>query len=273
MGRLVRTGQGGVASPCRPVWSGRSGARAGGPACKRLRSGGFTGCVRGSSRLAPWGPVALVPRLGTNVPPRPPRLQARQLPRMVSLVTFGIEKLDAELAKEASRLGGGARALIGEPTLRTALLRSHGLLADVIADARQFPDPDCHNLRGHTGNNPEVIRRIVRHDNFRRWLGALKADFRSAAQARSAQAEVARSGHVEVGVALFCRAGKHRSVACAIILAHILGAVGWSCLGPRHLSRGSWGRRCCLGQCADCLASPPALQSALDAALQVWRQA
>ncbi len=80
------------------------------------------------------------------------------------------------------------------------------------------------------------------------------------------------SVHVEVGIALYCRAGKHRSVAGGIILRHILGAEGWSG-GLRHLSRESWARHCCHGRCAACLAGPPALQAALGAAHDMWRQA
>lgn len=211
---------------------------------------------------------------------RPRQLPTCQLPgaaaaprstmRSVSLVTFGIEKLDEELAEEAFVLGGGARARIEEPVLRTALQRSNGFRADVIVDARQFPDPDCFSLRGHTGNNPEIISRIVRHRNFRRWLGALKADFLAAADERAAQAEAEGSGHVEVGVAVYCKSGKHRSVAGGIVLKYILEAERWPCREIRHLSRKTWGYRCCQGLCPDCLEKPPALQETLVMAREVW---
>jgi len=151
-------------------------------------------------------------------------------------------------------------------------MQRRGFRAHVIVDARAFPDPDCLSLRGHTGCHHEIIARLVRHQNFRRWLAKLKADFDRSAAAARASAQGAGWGNLaDLGVALYCKSGKHRSVAGAIIMRHILLAEGWSCPDMRHLSQNFWGRRCCGGLCEECRKPPASLQECLAWAYEVWK--
>jgi len=190
---------------------------------------------------------------------------------VVSLVTFGLEKLDPELYGLVHDQGGGARAWIPDEDLRVAMQRK-GFRAHVIVDVRAFPDPDCLSLRGHTGYHHEIIARLVRHQNFRRWLAKLKADFDRSASAARASAQGAGGWHLaDLGVALYCKSGKHRSVAGAIIMRHILLEEGWSCPDMRHLSQNLWGRRCCGGLCEECRKPPASLQESLAWAYEVWK--
>jgi len=73
-------------------------------------------------------------------------------PHSVSIVTFGLEALDDELAVEVASLGGGAWVTLGEDTLRAALWRSWSFRADLVVNAREFPDPAAQRaVYGHTG--------------------------------------------------------------------------------------------------------------------------
>ena len=72
-------------------------------------------------------------------------------------------------------------------------------------------------------------------------------------------------------VALYCRSGKHRSVAIALILKHVLRAEGWDCIELAHLSSRSWGQWCCNGRCNTCL-DPARAQHAYAQALATWRE-
>ena len=211
------------------------------------------------------------PREDVNETPSSKKIPAAPGPFMcsVSLVTFGLERLDEELAKHVFQQGGGARASIDDDDLRLALRRSVGFRADVVVDARHFPDPDSHSLRRHTGHHPEIISRIVRHRNFREWLTAVKAEFVVAAEAREANARADGSIYADVGVAVYCRSGKHRSVAGALVLKCALEAEKWLCPEARHLSQKTW-YRCCRGLCPECTERPESLQETLLRAREVW---
>merc|ERR1712060_987238 len=73
-------------------------------------------------------------------------------------------------------------------------------------------------------------------------------------------------------VAFYCRAGKHRSVACSVILEHIFRAEGWDCPAPKHLSSPKWSKGCCKGQCYECKEPPEYLYATLHTALEMWHQ-
>jgi len=62
----------------------------------------------------------------------------------------------------------------------------------------------------------------------------------------------------DVGVALYCNAGKHRSVALSIVLSVHLPTMGISIAeAPQHLAREKWlgERHFCQGDCPDCMSA------------------
>jgi len=186
--------------------------------------------------------------------------------RRVQLLTFGLESFDQDLYDMCCRsFGGGACARIPNDTLHRALRRKD-LKVDVFVDARNFPDPECRTLTRHTGHNHEIIARLVGHRNFQSWLGSVKVDFHQAcAQGGNAGSDL------QLTIAVYCRAGKHRSVAGAIVLQHILTQEGWECPMPRHLSQSRWSKACCKGNCQDCRYPPPSHKDVLDRAFDIWR--
>ena len=75
---------------------------------------------------------------------------------------------------------------------------------------------------------------------------------------------------VDVGVALYCKSGKRRSVATALILRRILQMEQWLVPEVRHLSDKYWGRGCCHGRCGECTESPTQLWESIQNAHTVW---
>lgn len=188
--------------------------------------------------------------------------------RIAELVTFGLETCDAELAALCQQsVGGGAWARCEDADLRAALERRcvPDARAAILVDARRFPDPDASQHTRHVGLHPKIIMRICQHRNFRRWLTWVKSEFDKAYENRTAAA----GETIMVTIALYCRVGKHRSVATAVVLAYILAAEGWDC-HVKHLSMARWGKSC-WGECEECRGWPDELSIALDDALKVWR--
>ena len=196
------------------------------------------------------------------------------LPRCVSIVTFGLEKLDGELSVEVESLGGGVWATLSENSLQAALWRSWRFRADLVVDARGFPDPAaCAAGYGHTGHHPEIMQRIMNHKNFRTWLRQVKHRFLIAAENRFAMTRAANGSCVDVGLALYCKSGKHRSVATALILRHILRMEQWGVAEVRHLSQKYWRGVCVPGRCDECTAHPTQLWESIQNAHTVWARA
>lgn len=186
----------------------------------------------------------------------------------VLVATFGLECLDGELADRCNELGGGAHAIIPEAEIADALERRK-FPSDVILDARMFPDPDAALLTRHSGRHHLIITRLCQHRNFGWWLQNAKAQFRKALH-RQERRGTGPMGP-KISVAVYCRRGKHRSVAAACILKHIFLMDGFRCPEISHLSYVHW-RNCCKMQCAECLQPPEELQVQLQHAYKHWSE-
>lgn len=186
----------------------------------------------------------------------------------VLVATFGLECLDGELADRCHELGGGAGANIPETEIAEALQRRK-FPSDVILDARMFPDPDAALLTRHSGRHHLIITRLCQHRNFGWWLQHAKAQFRKALH-RQEKRGIGPMGP-KISVAVYCRRGKHRSVAAACILKHIFLTEGFRCPEISHLSYAHW-RNCCKMQCAECLQPPEELQVQLHHAYKHWSE-
>ena len=98
---------------------------------------------------------------------------------------------------------------------------------DICLDARVFSDPD--GARDHTGRHRDIIARMVGHQNFRSWMRnahrTLKRVFRN------------WTGGPIVPVVVFCRSGRHRSVAASELLKGTCSQVeGWEFVPSLHIS-------------------------------------
>eukprot|EP00438_Fugacium_kawagutii_P003148 Skav218928 [mRNA] locus=scaffold678:25654:27015:+ [translate_table: standard] len=178
---------------------------------------------------------------------------------VVWVSSFGIETLDVELAQRCQRLGGGARCRIPLGDMAAAL-RRHKVEADLILDARDFPDPNSWALSqlGHSGRHHQIVGGLVSHRNFWYWLKEVKGRF---------QKHVEKKSSSDITVAIYCKRGKHRSVAAAMILQHIFQSEGHDCKAS-HMSYQQW---CCYVDCPVCCNPPEDMQNHLNQALEYWR--
>ena len=94
---------------------------------------------------------------------------------------------------------------------------------------------------------------------FRVWLQHAKRQFHY---------KLSVTGLEQITLAIYCRHGKHRSVAAALILGHILQAEGFDCC-TEHLASQHW--PCTIG-CRVCANPPAALYRSVEQALEIWRQ-
>ena len=82
----------------------------------------------------------------------------------------------------------------------------------LILNAKTFLDHGAHaSLCRHDGSHPEIISRLLNHVEFKGWILRALVQLRDWAKARSAD---------QLRIIVFCRAGKHRSRACALVLQH-----------------------------------------------------
>lgn len=93
---------------------------------------------------------------------------------------------------------------------------------DFFLDMRPFQDPDAGELRRHDGRHPAIIRRMVqKRPEFTRFLEDVD-------RVLSEVREGAESGR-QSRVMMFCRKGRHRSVAGTLIFAHLARQSGVPC--------------------------------------------
>lgn len=185
--------------------------------------------------------------------------------RVIHVSSFGLETLDRELTWQCNHLGGGARCTIPEKDVAAALRRVQGGAEAenlLILDARPFPDPNSWVLSqlGHSGRHHQIVGSLCHHRNFWYWLRDVKRRF---------QKELEKSG--DISVAIYCKRGKHRSVAAAVILRHIFQSEGYQCSNAWHMSYKQWSF-CCYLDCDVCCNPPEEMQTHLDMALDYWRK-
>lgn len=118
------------------------------------------------------------------------------------------------------------------------------LEVDFWLDARCFGDPDAGPLKHHIGTHPFIIERLVNSDHFAPWLRSAKRHFqrirrRLASSATSRAAKLDGDAALEergLTVLVFCRSGRHRAVAAATVLRHVVAEhEGMRCPEPMHL--------------------------------------
>ena len=91
---------------------------------------------------------------------------------------------------------------------------------------------------------------------------------------------LSKHGHEQPGkrpelvVAVYCKSGKHRSVALSECLRHVCASVeGFDVAKVLHLSAPTWSRHCRgEGVCKDCASFTEVNKAALGHAEQIWRE-
>ena len=129
------------------------------------------------------------------------------------------------------------------------------------------------SVGGHTCHHHQIIARILTDRFFNRRLDGMRRKFHKAWGYKLMNNEGRGEGPIHITVAVYCRSGKHRSVAAAIVLGHIFKAMGWSCEEePTHLSRTQWGNKSCKWNCDECAQKPNQLSVLFNRALQLWQE-
>ena len=119
----------------------------------------------------------------------------------------------------------------------------------MIRDCRLFSDK-IPEARGHTGAHAKFLDMLAcKDERFPDFIRGLRDEI---------FVESKKTGASLVHVSLFCRAGLHRSVACAILLSHCLEQNGFCMVRDiNFLTKCFWGRGTCGGSCQWCWISGP----------------
>ena len=211
------------------------------------------------ARIQPRVAKAAIARPSQPTTPMPTRQPpARGKLRIIAL---GLEKCDDQLFYYCKAHGGGNKVEVHEHVLREALARRHEPRVDLVLDARCFRDRAAR-ITDHPGFHPETISRIVNDKNFLGFLKQVQKWFRKAGSAQGVEFDLV--------LAVFCKSGKHRSVAIAHCLRYLAVNEGLD-VHVNYLSEPDWGRMC--RGCNKCLKDPSGLrQRSLTIALHYWRQ-
>merc|ERR1712050_277183 len=130
----------------------------------------------------------------------------------MGIFTLGLENADPELVDFCwGSNDTAARVHVPEKMIRDALSRHDAKNVNIISDMRAFSDTTAAfgSLTRHLGMHPDTMERMAHMRHFPTWLRGLSMDVKR-------EVDKARKGrNDEISVALYCRQGKHRSVAAA----------------------------------------------------------
>ena len=137
----------------------------------------------------------------------------------------------------------------------------------IAVDCRMFPDPGGRATGiNHLGFHPRVICGVVRHSRFPGWVTQLKRRLRR----EELQSNAAAPGPGPVHLCFYCLSGRHRSVACSVIVTYILEGLGqYNIVRTDHLAAHRWFLRTCNG-CTEFQSSSQELRIALQDAADLW---
>jgi len=176
--------------------------------------------------------------------------------------TYYIAKLEGErrrptenTIRDVLRVTGNLGGFVG--------LRSVGHSA---MDCRCFPDPDVkqrvHRAVNHLGFHERVVSSVVENPKLEVWMRRLRR--------RLEQEEAALGGNAgTIFITFYCNSGRHRSVACALIMGQLLEWDGYTMHEPRHLCSDLWPGSTC-NRCQECMSLSPGRNAALRRASVLW---
>jgi len=189
----------------------------------------------------------------------------------ISFFTFGLENFDDVVLEECSKhKRGAAGAQISVKMLKDALSRHNVKDVDIVLDCRRFHDPNYdRSLRGHIGVHPGEICFHPRLPGFLRFAKQMLFKAETARQC----AQTSEPNRLPIlKLACFCKVGKHRCIAVAEVLRHVLSETGYIIQDDvAHLSKPHWYLDCCTGECSECKDQTSALRkAALANASEIW---
>ncbi len=136
----------------------------------------------------------------------------------------------------------------------------------VFISAELFHDPGAdRSITFHTGHHGEIIRRLVADQRFPRWL-------HDAVEQVSWGAWQAARTNAALVIGVYCKSGKHRSVAATAVLQHCLEVMEpWASVTVdiHHTSTPYWAS----SGCGNCLRTCQAPSATRTDALREARQA
>ena len=116
---------------------------------------------------------------------------------------------------------------------------------DIYLDARVFTDPDKGDLRDHNGRHHRIIAGMVGHPAWGDWLRHAHVTLERVCRNWSSA-----TGETMLPVVVFCRSGRHRSVAAAEILKYAFVRLKWYKFAPTmHITIDEEGAGC---RCPEC---------------------
>ena len=115
------------------------------------------------------------------------------------------------------------------------------------------------------GSGPVFMSRVARNDKFVGWLKAAKSAIFSELRRKRVRNPM---GEVNLYIVTVCRTGKHKSVACAELLAVALEELRWK-VEVNHMGDQLWGR--CRGNCQRCQQYAHANNDTFELALSLWQ--
>ena len=175
----------------------------------------------------------------------------------VVVASFGILACDHVLTQAAIESDGKPT----EADLKSAVLRMLGRHCHIIMDTRKFYDP--HNKKGGacSGHHPEIMAGVCHHHCFRGWLQAMKEKIRLWQPTTYGEPLI---------IAVYCKRGRHRSVAAALLLQSILVSAEFYAVSAEHASMHYWSRSMCKGTCPSC-SSIEQKTEVLENARRMWQ--
>ena len=115
------------------------------------------------------------------------------------------------------------------------------------------------------GSGPVFMYRVARNDKFEGWLKAAKSAIFSELRRKRVRNPM---GEVNLYIVTVCRTGKHKSVACAELLAVALEELRWK-VKVNHMCDQLWGR--CMGNCQRCQQYAHVNNDTFELALTIWQ--
>ena len=216
---------------------------------------------------------------------KPPEIRLSIVPANVDVLfaTMGIKYM-LEIAQEcrnadiseddfpccfAIRRAWDRNTLVRHDVLKKALIE-----ADVIApsdftwvfDTRMFHDAgDSRQLCKHVGSNEDIVQGIVQHRRFPQFLDSLwyAWDMISRNLSKGSQ----------VRIVMYCKSGRHRSVAAALIAHHLFQTTRGLPVpqGTVHLCS-QWWAFLCPRNCPQCTQQSHIRDAALQKAREMWKE-
>ena len=166
------------------------------------------------------------------------------------VISFGARWLTKELKDEFEARGG-----LSTDKMRAAL-KKQGYRPDLILDGmRKFDDPETRDpeLRNHTGYHPQILKGIALSHEFVDFVTENKQRILEPIGASASYA--ATRYQTTRRIFIWCRSGRHRSVALTVLMKACLEHDGFA-VEANHLKK-SWKHLCGgPGNCEACNAAP-----------------